>query len=189
MTFAVVCVLALAPALLAQQPATEPTPAGADEETAQQAAPEGEEGVASSEEPDEQSLDAIERMLQEEEMVLEGAGYTYDPANRRDPFLSLLTVIDQPELLGPRPEGIPGLLIDEIEITGVFVTPAGPVAQVQAADKAKSYLVHEGEKLYDGEVTDIRFEKDEVAEVVFRQDVRDPSAVKPFREVVKQLNP
>jgi hypothetical protein len=28
-----------------------------------------------------------------------------------------------------------------------------------------------------------------VAEVVFRQDVRDPTAAKPFREVVKQLNP
>ena len=140
-------------------------------------------------EVDQQRLDAIERMLQEDEEVLEGSGYSYDPEDRRDPFRSLLSVVDQPEILGPRPEGVPGLLIEEVLVTGVFVTPQGPVAQVQSADKTKSYLLRTGDELYDGSVQDIRFARNDVAEVVFRQDVRDPSAAKPFREVVKRLNP
>jgi hypothetical protein len=80
-------------------------------------------------------------------------------------------------------------LIDEVEVTGVFVTPQGAVAQVQAADKAKSYLIHVGDQLYDGSVEAIRFDRGQVAEVVFKQDVRDPAAAKPFREVTKKLNP
>jgi hypothetical protein len=71
----------------------------------------------------------------------------------------------------------------------VFVTPQGAAAQVQAADKAKSYLLHVGDDVYDGSVVDIRFDRGQGAEVVFRQDVRDPTAAKPFREVIKQLNP
>jgi len=135
------------------------------------------------------SLDAIERMLLEDEAVLEGSGYTYDPGDRRDPFQSLLQVVDEPDLLGPRPDGVPGLLIDEVEVTGVFVTGDGPVAQVQSSKKNKSYLVHVGDTFYDGEIAAIRFERNTTAEVVFRQDVRDPTATKPFREVVKQLKP
>jgi hypothetical protein len=155
------------------------------------AAAEGEpaEGEPLAPPPPEPDLEAIERMLREDEEVLGGSGYAYDPGDRRDPFLSLLRVTEEPDLLGPRPEGVPGLLIDEIEVTGVFVTDRGGVAQVQAADKTKSYLIHKGDQLYDGEVVDIRFQKNQVAEVVFKQDVRDPTASKPFREVVKKLNP
>lgn len=134
-------------------------------------------------------LDAIERMLQEDEAVLEGDGFSYDPGDRRDPFLSLLSVADEPALFGPRPEGVPGLMIEEVSVTGVFVTPNGPVAQVQTADKTKSYLLRQGDELYDGDVLSIRFTRNEGAEVVFRQEVRDPTAPRPFREVVKKLNP
>ena len=140
-------------------------------------------------EPSRERLDAIERMLQEDEEVLEGSGYSYDPQDRRDPFRSLLSVVDQPQILGPRPDGVPGLLIEEVEVTGVFVTQAGPVAQVQSADRTKSYLLRQGDELYDGDVLGINFVRDEIAEVVFRQDVRDPTAPRPFREVVKKLNP
>jgi len=167
-----------------QQPAATTAPDAA----ADDAAAEG-EGDLDTPPPEEPDLEAIERMLREDEEVLGGSGYTYDPGDRRDPFLSLLRVTETPELLGPRPDGVPGLLIDEIEVTGVFVTPQGAVAQVQAADKAKSYLLHVGDDLYDGSVVAIRFDRGEVAEVVFKQDVRDATAAKPFREVIKQLNP
>jgi hypothetical protein len=166
----------LRPTALAQPPAGE---APAQEDAAGAAA-------APPAEPD---LEAIERMLREDEEVLGGSGYAYDPGDRRDPFLSLLRVVEAPDLLCPRPDGVPGLIIDEIEVTGVFVTPNGAVAQVQAADKTKSYLIHVGDQLYDGDVVDIRFERNEIAEVVFKQDVRDPTAAKPFREVTKKLNP
>jgi hypothetical protein len=169
------------------QATARPADAPAQDEAGEPAGGEATESEAPP--PEEPDLEAIERMLREDEEVLGGTGHAYDPGDRRDPFISLLRVTEAPEILGPRPDGVPGLLIDEIEVTGVFVTPQGPVAQVQAADKAKSYLLHIGDDLYDGSVVAIRFDKGQVAEVVFRQDVRDPTAAKPFREVVKQLNP
>ena len=52
-----------------------------------------------------------------------------------------------------------------------------------------SYLVRAGDQLFDGEVVEIRFKKDELAEVVFKQGVSDAAAIKPFREVVKKVTP
>ncbi|MEM7481299.1 MAG: hypothetical protein AAF481_09010 [Acidobacteriota bacterium] len=132
-------------------------------------------------EPD---LDAINAILEEDQEVFEGRGFTYDPRGRRDPFKSLLAARDQPELRGARPDGVPGLLIDELDLTGVFRTGGRWVAQVQAADKDRGYLLYEGDQLYDGDVVSI--DRDEV---VFRQIVRDQTALKPFREVAKKLNP
>ncbi len=126
----------------------------------------------------------LDQILEGEEEVLSGGGYTYDPGNRRDPFKSLLTKPDRLDLRGPRPDGIPGLLIDEVDLTGVFKTKKGFVAQVKAANQNKSYLLREGDQLYDGDVVTIRRN-----EVVFKQIVQDPTALKPFREVVKTLGP
>ena len=129
-------------------------------------------------------LGDIDQILEGEEQVLSGSGFSYDPGNRRDPFKSLLAGPDRPEFRGPRPEGIAGLLIDEIDLTGIFRTSKGFVAQVVAANQKKSYLLKEGDQLYDGDVVSINHN-----EVVFKQVVQDPTALKPFREVVKSLNP
>jgi hypothetical protein len=132
---------------------------------------------------EERGVPDIDSILQGEEEILGGGGYTYDPGGRRDPFRSLLETRNV-ERRGPRPEGVPGLLIDEILITGLFDTPRGWVAQVRASDQGKSFLLREGDGLYDGEVVSIGRN-----EVVFRQVVQDPTALKPFQEVVKKLNP
>ena len=116
--------------------------------------------------------------------MLAGEGYFYDPGNRRDPFKSLLAARERVVLRGPRPEGIPGLLVDEIDVTGIYLTVDGPVAQVASADREKSYLLRVGDQLYDGDVVSITGR-----EAVFKQIVDDPTALKPFREVVKKLNP
>lgn len=129
-------------------------------------------------------LGNIDEILEGEEEVLSGSGFSYDPGNRRDPFKSLLAQSDRPEFRGPRPEGVPGLLIDEIDLTGIFRTSKGFVAQVVAANQKKGYLLKEGDQLYDGDVVSINKN-----EVVFKQIVQDPTALKPFREVVKSLNP
>jgi Tfp pilus assembly protein PilP len=129
-------------------------------------------------------LGDIDQILEGEEEVLSGSGYSYDPGNRRDPFKSLLAAPDRQEFRGPRPDGIPGLLIDEIDLTGIYKTSRGYVAQVKAANQAKSYLLKEGDQLYDGDVVSISHK-----EVVFKQTVQDPTALKPFREVVKTLSP
>lgn len=127
----------------------------------------------------------ISELLQGEEAILSGAGVTYDPEERRDPFKSLLIANEQPEQQKRvRPPGIPGLLIDEIQITGIFRTAAGFVVQVQSAEKEKSFLLKPGDQLFDGDVVRI-----DANQVVFKQIVQDPTALKPFREVVKKLRP
>lgn len=164
--------MALVGAVFAQPPASPPP---ADQPAGEGTTTLGEPG------PD---LGEIDQILEGEEEVLSGTGFTYDPGNRRDPFKSLLAAPDRPEFRGPRPDGVPGLLIDEIDLTGIFRTSKGFVAQVVAANQKKSYLLREGDQLYDGDVVSINR-----AEVVFKQIVQDPTALKPFREVVKSLNP
>lgn len=133
---------------------------------------------------DENRTADVDEILMDDAAMMAGEGYYYDPGGRRDPFRSLLEARDRLEFRGPRPEGIPGLLIDEIDITGIYVTTDGPVAQVAAADQEKSYLLRVGDQLYDGDVISIS-----ANEAVFKQIVDDPTALKPFREVSKKLNP
>lgn len=140
-----------------------------------------EEGTLGGPSPD---LGGIDQILEGEEEVFSGAVFSYDPGNRRDPFKSLLAAPDRPEFRGPRPEGIPGLMIDEIDLTGIIRTGKGYVAQVSAANQKRSFLLKEGDQLFDGDVVSITKN-----EVVFKQIVQDPTALKPFREVVKNLNP
>ena len=124
----------------------------------------------------------IDEYLEGDMEVLAGEGATYDPGDRRDPFISLMAPSKAEETRGPRPPGIPGLMIDDVEITGIFFTAEGPVAQVRVADKRQSYLLRERDQLFDGDVTSIAFD-----EVVFKQILDDPTALKPFQPVVKKL--
>ncbi len=133
---------------------------------------------------DEDRTAAVDDILMDDAAMMAGEGYFYDPGGRRDPFRSLLAARDRLEFRGPRPDGIPGLLIDEIDITGIFLTLEGPVAQVASADQERSYLLRVGDQLYDGDVISITAD-----EAVFKQIVDDPTALKPFREVSKKLNP
>ena len=164
--------LALLPAwLFAQQPGAQ--------QPSQQSPPVAEEPEETPQGPD------IDQILEGEEEVLSGGGsFTYDPGNRRDPFKSLLSGPERPENRGPRPDGIPGLLIDEIDLKGIWRTGKGYVAQVIASNQKKTFLLKEGDQLFDGDVVSINRN-----EVVFKQMVQDPTALKPFREVVKTLNP
>lgn len=127
----------------------------------------------------------IDDLIEQDQEVLSRPGtYSYDPGARRDPFRSLVRQRDLDAPPGERPEGIAGLLIDELEVQGIFVTEDGPVAQVMSASQPTSLLLRPGDRLWDGDVVSIS-----LGEVVFKQTINDPTALKPFREVVKQLNP
>ncbi len=135
---------------------------------------------------DEEDFDAIDNLLREDQAVRAGPqAETYDPGTRRDPFRSLIVQRERPqETEAERPDGIAGLLIDEIELQGVFELPEGPVVQIMSASHETSYLLRPGDELWDGDVVSISLE-----EVVFKQVVTDTEALKPFQLVVKRLNP
>ncbi|MGZ5433201.1 MAG: pilus assembly protein PilP [Thermoanaerobaculia bacterium] len=108
--------------------------------------------------------------------------YRYDPQGRRDPFRSLIGPTPRLEP-GQRPAGVPGFLIDEIRLQGIFKTRAGLTAMINGPDN-KGYTIKVGDKVLDGEVVRIT-----PTSVVFRQEVNDPTRIERYREVVKDLSP
>jgi type IV pilus assembly protein PilP len=115
----------------------------------------------------------------------QGAGYSYDPAGRRDPFVSLTgRGGDVPPSSAARPSGVAGLLVNEITLKGVLKSAKGGfIALVQAPDN-RTYIVHAGEKVFDGSVKAITQDA-----VVFSQDVNDPLSLVKQREVRKAIRP
>ena len=108
--------------------------------------------------------------------------YRYDPQGRRDPFRSLIGPSPKLEP-GARPPGVPGFLIDELKLSGIFKTREGLTAMVTGPDN-KGHLLRAGQKVLDGEVIRVT-----ATGVVFRQEVNDPTRIERFREVVKDLAP
>ena len=85
---------------------------------------------------------------------------------------------------GARPGGVPGLLISEITLKGVLKSPKGGfIALVQSPDN-RTYIVRQGDKVFDGSVKAITAEA-----VVFSQDVNDPLSLVKQREVRKAIRP
>lgn len=126
---------------------------------------------------------SVQQTLQE---ILEeptsGDNYRYDPQGRRDPFQSLIG--PRPALApGQRPPGVPGFLIDEIKLTGIFRRKQELVAMINGPDN-KAHLIRVGDKVLDGEIIRIT-----PSSVVFRQEVNDPTRIERYREVVKDLAP
>ena len=108
--------------------------------------------------------------------------YRYDPQGRRDPFRSLIGPTPKLEP-GQRPAGVPGFLIDEMKLQGIFQTRAGLTAMINGPDN-KGYTIKVGDKVLDGEIIRIT-----PSSVVFRQQVNDPTRIERYREVVKDLSP
>lgn len=107
--------------------------------------------------------------------------YTYDPAGRRDPFVSLAGRGSSPDAPSSRPAGLAGMLINEVSLRGIMKERTGFVALVQGTDK-KTYAIRQGQRLLDGAVKAITEDA-----VVFSQDVNDPLSLVKQRDVRKTL--
>jgi Tfp pilus assembly protein PilP len=107
--------------------------------------------------------------------------FTYDPAGRRDPFISLVGRGNTPDTSGTRPAGLPGMLIHEVSLKGIMKERSGFIALVQGTDR-KTYTVRQGQRLLDGAVKSITADA-----VIFAQDVNDPLSAVKQREVRKAL--
>lgn len=133
-----------------------------------------EEAVASEQDV----IEDLENLLGDEETT---DGYVYDPQGRRDPFRSLIRGSDAP-VRTDVPPGIPGFLIDEINLQGIVRTPRGWVASIKGPDNV-GYALRVGDQLFDGEV--LRITSDSVH---FRQEVNDPTRIERQTEVIRRLD-
>ncbi len=124
----------------------------------------------------------ITRILEDNEAVMIGRGFSYDPAGRRDPFRSLVDSLGG-KWSGPRPRGIAGMLIGEVDLVGIIQKERSNLAFFNGSDN-KGYFLRVGDSLYDGKI--IRIERSS-GTVVFRQEVNDPRSIKPYRDVTKKL--
>jgi len=110
------------------------------------------------------------------------APYAYSVAGRRDPFKSLLE--RSTEGTGPRPEGLPGIQISEVDVLGIVGRSDGSFVAIIKGAGNESFTIRVGDRLFDGEVQEIRPER-----VLFRQRINDPTLPRNFREVSIPLNP
>jgi Tfp pilus assembly protein PilP len=134
-----------------------------------------------SKKQEDQNTKTIEKIIEESESVLAGRGFTYDPAGRRDPFRSLVeqTKADK----GPRPKGIAGMLISEVDLVGIVQKGKDNLAFFNGSDN-KGYFLRVGDQLYDGRIIQINRT---TGQVVFRQEINDPRSIKPYRDITKRL--
>jgi Tfp pilus assembly protein PilP len=151
--------------------AEEPAPAPPDAGAAPTAGPEIK-----------QAGETINRIMEDNEAMLAGRGFTYDPAGRRDPFRSLVDALNAIQK-GPRPRGIAGMLISEVDLVGIVQKGREALAFFNGSDN-KGYFLKVGDSLYDGKI--IKIDRSS-GMVMFRQDVNDPRSIKPYRDVTKRL--
>jgi Tfp pilus assembly protein PilP len=110
--------------------------------------------------------------------------YAYEPENRRDPFVSLVNRGSDARpatARGSRPDGLAGILVDEVVVRGVLQTRGGWIAMI-GLPSGRSYTVRPGDRLMDGTVRTITAQA-----VVLMQEVNDPLSLEKQREVRKFL--
>jgi len=112
----------------------------------------------------------------------EKTAYTYQADGRRDPFVTLLnTGTTELRPVGRRPDGPAGMTLSEITVRGVMQSRDALVAMIAGPDN-KTYIVHQGDRLFDGQIKTITHEG-----LVVVQRVTDPTATVKQREVQKLL--
>ena len=112
------------------------------------------------------------------------SNYQYEPEGRRDPFISLAsrgTDGKTVQVNGVRPDGLAGVMVDELIVRGV-VHSRGAWMAIVAGTSGRAYSIRPGDRLMDGSVLTITSEA-----VVLMQDVNDPLSLAKQREVRKYL--
>lgn len=112
------------------------------------------------------------------------SNYTYSVDGRRDPFLSLVnrgTTDLGPTTGAHRPDGVQGLLVNELVVRGILRSQGGWIAMV-GAPNGKTYTVRAGDRLMDGTVRSINAQA-----LILMQEVNDPLSLEKQREVRKFL--
>jgi hypothetical protein len=76
--------------------------------------------------------------------------------------------------------------VDEIDLAGIVASPTGEnLAYFTGSDNA-GYFLRIGDPVWDGTLISIDSRN---GAVTFRQKIDDPRQIKPFRDVVRKLDP
>ncbi len=106
--------------------------------------------------------------------------YTYDPAGRRDPFVSLMARGMEPST-GKKATGLAGLATAELLVRGILRSQGAYVALVAGPD-GKTFPAHANDRLLDGIIRTVTPQG-----LVIMQEVNDPLSLVKQREVRKGL--
>jgi type IV pilus assembly protein PilP len=109
-----------------------------------------------------------------------GEAYTYDPAGRRDPFVSLLSRGMEANG-GKKLTGLAGLTTGEVMVRGVMQSRSSYVALLSGPD-GKTYSARVNDRLLDGVIRSVTPQG-----IVIMQEVNDPLSLVKQREVRKGL--
>jgi type IV pilus assembly protein PilP len=140
-------------------------------------------GSQESEAPPAPDVSESMKALLEREVEPPPGAYTYSPAGRRDPFVSLIKPIEGVGQGRKNLQGMEGFLIQEVALKGIVKTKEGYIAMVVGPD-TKAYFVTVGQRLFDGAITAM-----DQTSVTFRQEVTDPLSPVRVRDVRKSLYP
>jgi hypothetical protein len=113
-----------------------------------------------------------------------GSGEKADAvANKRDPFMPLIS--DKKESSGPEhlPPGKAGLVIASVRVDGTVKAPSGMIAVVSNPEQ-HVYFVREGDRLYDGDVEKIGLDG-----VTFKENSKDAFGKPVEHMVTKRIYP
>ena len=127
--------------------------------------------------------EAVEKILQEQEALLSGQRFSYDPRDRRDPFRNPM---EQKRGDGGDDctEGIQCMVISEIDLGGIVKDEDDGDVAVFTGSDSKGYFLRVGDSVFDGTITGIDAR---LGVVTFRQEIDDPRRIKPYRDVKKSL--
>ncbi len=120
----------------------------------------------------------------EDNLLTEGESL-YRHQAERDPFTPLVRSGAQgPDVkIRPGSTGLARFTVEACVLEAVLKTPQGTVAWFQGPDN-KPYKAAVGERFADGVVLDISYS---TGEVTIQQELNDPTAIKPFRNLVLRI--
>jgi hypothetical protein len=107
--------------------------------------------------------------------------YTYDPAGRRDPFISLLSRGIEPVPGGRKATGLAGLTTNELVVKGILQSRGTYVALVSGPE-GRTFTAHVNDRLLDGIIRNVSPQG-----LLIMQEVNDPLSLVKQREVRKGL--
>jgi len=136
---------------------------------------------ADGEAPAAQDTATVDRILEQQEALLTGQRFSYDPTGRRDPFRNLMEIVVANRECQ---QGIACMLIAEIALDGLVKDDIDGDMAVFTGSDNKGYFLRVGDSVFDGTITGI---DPRLGVVTFRQEVDDPRRIKPYRDVVKNL--